>query len=78
MRTTDTNIQKESTLIQRFLARLTDPSPARYSAAINLRTFGRVTLDTTAPPESARVTHINSQKNTSDRMPRSAAPRTAA
>ena len=52
----NTTLQPEAlTLVQRIFARLNDPSPARYTAAINLRTFGRVALDKTDEPAKSDI-----------------------
>lgn len=67
MNTNETNTNGTTTLYQRLVARLVDASPARYSAPIGLRTFGRVkladsiaTFGALGTPAAARVTRKDS------------------
>lgn len=75
MYTHNTNITEAPTLFQRFIARLNDPSPARYSGAIQLRTLGRVTLADSA--DASRPT-VNAPRCESGIPCHPATPRTAA
>lgn len=75
MNTHNTNIIEAPTLFQRVIARLNDPSPARYSGAIQLRTFGRVTL---ADSANASLPTANARRCESGMPCHPATPRTAA
>ncbi len=78
MYTHTTHITEAPTLFQRVIARLNDPSPARYSGAIQLRTFGRVTLAETPAAANTTLPTAKPQQRDSDIPCHHATPRSAA
>lgn len=78
MYTHNTHTTEAPTFFQRVIARLNDPSPARYSGAIQLCTIGRVTLAEAPAAANSTLPTAKSQTCDSDVPCHHATPRSAA